>query len=62
MLVIMIVRIPPPSTASIALYTVEIVGIALIQQVILSHYLLINLYAKEPFYSSHDFFNRKVIS
>lgn len=62
MLVIMPVCIPPPSTASIALDPVEIVGIALIQQVILLHRLLMNLYAKEPFYSSHDFFNRKVIS
>jgi hypothetical protein len=62
MLVIMPVCIPPPSTASIALDPVEIVGIALIQQVILLHCLLMNLYAKEPFYSSHDFFNRKVIS
>jgi hypothetical protein len=56
------VCIPPPSTTSIALDPVEMVGIALIQQVILLHFLLMNLYAKEPFYSSHDFFNRKVIN
>jgi hypothetical protein len=56
------VCIPPPSTTSIALDPVEMVAIALIQQVILLHFLLMNLYAKEPFYSSHDFFNRKVIN
>jgi hypothetical protein len=59
--VIMPVRIPPPSRASIAFEPVEIVGTICIQPVDLLHYLLMNLCAKEPFYSSHDFFNRKVI-
>jgi hypothetical protein len=62
MSVIMPVRTPPPSRASIAFEPVGIVATICIQLIILLHYLLMNLCAKEPFYSSNDFFNRKVIS